>query len=365
MERIEKAALCEIHAIAGIGSRALWRILTVCGSFVSFYQAEVQLLRSILSPETTEALIRRRSSRISWKALERLENQGFSVLSVLDEGYPHDLKSIYDPPFILYSAGFQGLLNSFCLGIVGSRNATPYGKKVARRLAEELAGNGAVIVSGMARGIDAQAHYGALNAGATIAVLGSGLNVIYPRDHTGLYERICREGLVVSEFPLDTPPEPGHFPMRNRIISGLSRGIVVVEAKERSGALITADLALDQGREVYAVPGPITHPNSLGTNRLIQQGAKLITHAGDVLEDYPDVQPGSSRLGQPAAGELFSAEEGEEAEILQWIDEGEIHYNDLLQRSGLDHGTLSTVLLKLELKGIVTSTPGNYYVKIR
>lgn len=364
MERTEKAALCQISSVAGVGSRALQRGMEVCGSFMAFYQADENVLRTILTSESAAQLIAlRRSKDLNW-SLDRLISQGHDVITIMDEGFPVWLANIPNPPFTVYYTGNVDLLNSFALGIVGARNATNYGRIIARKFGEELAGNGVVVVSGMARGVDAQAHYGALESGTTIAVLGSGLNVIYPRENAALYDSIRQQGLVISEFPMDTPPEPGHFPMRNRIISGLSQGVAVIEAREKSGALITADFALEQGRDVFAVPGPITSKNSFGTNRLIQQGAKLVMNAADILEEYPNCHF-KSRQETVVEGLLFDGEDGDEAEVLQWIDTSGIHFDQLLEQSNLEHGTLSSILLKLELKGIVTSTPGNYYVKIR
>ena len=365
MDRTEKEALCEIHALCGVGAATLWKAFHERGSFTQLYQANEADLYEILPPEAVNELIQRRRSRTSWDCLERIEAHGFQVVSVLDDNYPELLRTIHNPPFVIYCAGNLELWNSFCLAIVGSRNATHYGRTTARKLGEELAAYGVVVVSGMARGIDAEAHVGALNTGTTIAVLGSGINVVYPRENQSLYERIRMQGLIISEFPMDSPPDSKHFPMRNRLISGLSRGVIVVEARERSGALITADLALEQGLDVMAVPGPITSKNSVGTNRLIQQGAKLVMDVEDIISEYPNF---NWQLASPpimVEGMLFAEEDSEEAEILQLIEVDGIHFDELLQRTSLDHGTLSSLLLKLELKGIVTSTPGNYYVRIR
>ncbi|HQA08167.1 MAG TPA: DNA-processing protein DprA [Syntrophomonadaceae bacterium] len=365
MDRAEKAALCEIHALSGVGTGTLWKGFNEWGSFAEMYKANEAALYKILPTEAVTDLIQRRRSRTSWDCLEKIEAHGFQVVSILDDNYPVLLKTIHNPPFVIYCAGNLELWTGFCLAIVGSRNATHYGRNTSRKLSEELAAYGVIVVSGMARGIDAEAHTGALNTGTTIAVLGSGLNVVYPRENQSLYERIRMQGLVISEFPMDTPPDSKHFPMRNRIISGLSRGVIVVEARERSGALITADMALEQGRDVMAVPGPITSKNSVGTNRLIQQGAKLVMDIQDIIDEYPDFDWQSASPPVIVEGVLFAEEDSEEAEILQLIEVDGIHFDELLQRTSLDHGTLSSLLLKLELKGIVTSTPGNYYVKIR
>ena len=365
MERWEKAALCEINSLNGVGRSTLWKGLNECGSFLSLYQANEAVLRRIMPGEAVTGLLNLRRSKLSCDSLERLEAQGFEVLTILDQTYPYYLKKIPDPPFVLYCAGNPDLFTGFSLAIVGSRNASRYGRTVARQLGEELAEYGVIVISGMARGIDTEAHMGALNNGTTIAVLGSGLNVVYPRENQALYERIRTHGLVISEFPLDSPPDPKNYKLRNRIISRLTRREIVVEDQEKSSALITADMALEQNRDVMAVPGPVTTKNSIGTNRLIQQGAKLIIDTQDIIYEYPDFDWQKSANSIVVEGVLFTEQDSEEAEILQLIELDGIHFDELLQRTNLDHGTLSSLLLKLELKGIVTSTPGNYYVKIR
>ena len=212
----------------------------------------------------------------------------------------------------------------------------------------------------MARGIDSEAHRGALEAGKTIAILGSGLNVIYPPENRKLFEEIMASGLVISEFPLYTHPEPLNFPLRNRIISGLGRGVVVVEAKEKSGALITADFALEQGRDVFAVPGPINSKTSAGPNNLIKQGAILVTGIEDILEEYYDINYTPETLQQ---NRLLLLDDNEKL-ILKKLAHESLHFDELIQNCGLEIGTLSTALFKLEIEGIIKSLPGNYYVRI-
>jgi len=217
-----------------------------------------------------------------------------------------------------------------------------------------------VVVSGLARGIDSEAHRGALETGRTVAVLGCGLDVVYPPENDKLYSDIAANGAVISEFPRHTGPEPGNFPMRNRIISGLCRGVVVVEAQEKSGALITADFALEQGRDVFAVPGPINSKTSVGTNNLIKQGAKLVSSLADIIEEYEVLAGPVSKEPQQA---ILSFLSGEESQIMEIIANDPGHFDSLLERTGFNIGQLSTLLLQLELRGIIVALPGNYYIK--
>lgn len=219
------------------------------------------------------------------KHIEYMEKNGIEIVSILDEEYPKVLKEIYDPPISLYCKGDKTILGKKSIGIVGCRDASEYGKKAAKYFAYQLAKENVVIVSGLARGIDSYAHIGNICAqGKTIAVIGNGLDRIYPEENTMLAQRIVKEGgVIVSEYPLGTKPDKMNFPARNRIISGLSTGILVVEAKKKSGTLITVDFALEQGKDVFVVPGNIDSINSVGTNDLIKQGAKMVTHYSDII----------------------------------------------------------------------------------
>ncbi|HEX2947148.1 MAG TPA: DNA-processing protein DprA [Clostridia bacterium] len=219
------------------------------------------------------------------KLTERIRASDISVITIHDASYPQMLKYTADPPAVLYCRG-RLMSDEHCVAVVGSRKATWYGLDMSKRLSSELARHGVTVVSGMARGVDSKAHCGALEAGGrTIAVLGCGVDIVYPSENRGLMEEICKQGAVISEFLPGTEPIPFNFPARNRIISGLSRGVVIVEASEKSGSLITADYALEQGRDVFAVPGNINSMNSSGTNRLIREGARIITCAGDILDE--------------------------------------------------------------------------------
>ena len=281
------------------------------------------------------------------------------VVTLVDEAYPAMLKEIIDPPLVLHVRGDVSLLARPSLAIVGSRRASPYGINAAQHLARQLAGTGLTIVSGMARGIDAASHYATLDAGGkTIAVLGTGIDVVYPRSNTRLFRRIESEGLVVSEFPPGTPPKPEHFPIRNRVISGLTYGTVIVEATRRSGSLITARMAAEQGREVFAVPGSIFSAGSEGTHRLVQYGAKLVHDANDVLEELP----GHLRVTETPPAEP----ESPLREVLAVLsrDEG-AHVDALAARLGRTTPAVAESLLQLELAGWIRALPGARYVRVK
>jgi DNA processing protein len=296
------------------------------------------------------------------KEFDRLTKKGYSLVTFEDNEYPLFLREIFDPPCVLYCQGRAEAMQGPAVAVVGTRKASPYGRAVAERLAEDLASRGVVIVSGLALGIDAIAHAGALKGGRTVAVLGSGLNELYPRAHRRLAEKIAENGAVISEFPLDTDPFAANFPRRNRVISGLSLAVVVVEAAKKSGSLITAGFGLDQGREVMAVPGNVTSDVSRGANWLIQRGAKLVSGWEDVAEELP-----------PPVREMLLAErEGATRPLPLLTDEEDVVYklltpdaltpvDDLVERCGLSVTEVLTVLLNLEIKGLIVSSPGQSY----
>jgi DNA processing protein len=296
------------------------------------------------------------------KEFDRLKKKGYSLVTFEDSEYPAYLREVFDSPCVLYCAGRAEALQGPAVAIVGTRKPSPYGRAVAERLAEDLASRGVVIVSGLAVGIDAIAHWGALKGGRTVAVLGSGLENLYPKANRKLADRIAGNGAVVTEFPLDSEPFAQNFPRRNRIISGLARAVVVVEAAEKSGALITAHFALDQNREIMAVPGNITSELSRGANGLIKKGAKLIEGWEDVAEE----------LSSPLRETLLSQREGEtrplplmtdeEAAVYKLLKVDELaHIDDLMDQSGLSISELLALLLNLEIKGLITQSPGKYF----
>lgn len=361
MDYKERASLCLIHSISGVTNKTLFKIEEDFGSFSACLEAEyIDLQKSFLPPGICDGIIKTRHECFAY--MDSLISEGIQIITINDEEYPQFLRNIANPPYILYAKGDVKLLNEFCIAVVGARAATQYGKKVAYKLGQDLALHEVVTVSGMARGIDSEAHRGSLDAqGKTIAVLGSGIKVIYPKENTDLYKKICENGLVISEFAPFASPEAFHFPMRNRIISGLSYGVVVVEAKIKSGALITSDFALEQGRDVFAVPGPITSKNSEGTNHLIKQGAKLISSVEDILEEYSRIK--TFKPAQVEQGELPLLTDKEQL-LLNILDFEPVHFESILNNTSFDIGELSTLLLDLQFKGIVKALPGNYYVKI-
>jgi len=296
------------------------------------------------------------------KEIDRGRKKGYSLLTLEDVEYPAYLREIFDPPGVLYCAGDLEALQGPAVAIVGTRTPSPYGRAVAEKLAEDLASRGVVIVSGLALGIDSIAHWGALKGGRTVAVLGSGLDNIYPRQNRKLFQKIAENGAVVSEFPLDAPPFAAHFPRRNRIISGLARAVIVVEAAAKSGSLITARMALEQNREVMAVPGNVTSDMSKGTNGLIKTGAKLVEGWEDVAEELPS--PLREKLLGQRTGETqpLPLMTEQEAEIYRLLKTDELtHIDELLDTITCSVSELLALLLNLEIKGLILQSPGKYF----
>lgn len=288
-----------------------------------------------------------------------LAQPGNSLMTLADADYPQTLLQIADPPALLYCKGRRALLGQPGLGIVGSRNATPQGLRDAEAFAHALSDAGLTIVSGLALGIDAAAHRGGLaGAGSSVAVVGTGLDRIYPARNKALAHRLANAGLIVSEFALGTPPLPGHFPRRNRLISGLSRGVLVVEATPDSGSLITARVATEQGREVFAIPGSIHSPLARGCHALIKQGAKLVESAADILDELAWQQ----RLAPPRFAEANP--EAAPDPVLDAFDGAPTTPDALAQRTGLTLDALSAKLLTLELEGRIAALPGGRFQKI-
>ncbi len=352
LEAEEQRAALALALLPSISSYQKAELVRCCGSCA---RALARL------PGPIPAQILRRAE----KELRDCERKHFSVLSLADPRYPALLKEIADPPPVLYTWGVSHWNDFPALAVVGSRRATPYGVEVCERLSAELAGRGLTIVSGLARGIDGVAHRAALDAGGkTVAVLGSGLDVIYPREHRRLAERIAESAAVLSEFPLSSPPLPGHFPQRNRTISGLCWGTVIIEAAERSGSLITARTAADQNREVFAVPGPIGSPTSGGVHRLIQDGAKLVTDTEDVIDELgPELREmlspeASGSEGTSSSGPL---DDGEQQVLRALVHLGSADVDHLVVLSKVPADRITAALVGLEIKGEVRSYPGGIY----
>lgn len=288
---------------------------------------------------------------------ERVRRSGVRIVTFLAEEYPKVLFEIPDPPPFLYVKGsLRG--GGSAIAIVGSRRASTYGLLTTGRLARELAGRGITVISGMARGIDTAAHRGALDGGGrSVGVLGCGVDIIYPPENRRLFDEMAEKGALVSEFPMGTLPLAENFPRRNRIISGMSRGVLVVEATENSGSLITVQYALEQGREVFAVPGNITSAGSRGTNRLIREGAKLVAGVEDILDELPHRQGTDAGHAEAARFDLTP----QEAAAYALLAEAPLHIDDIIVKSALTVGEVSAILLRLELKGAVMQLPGKHF----
>ena len=323
---------------------------TVCHASPTFLQG----LLSVTPEQAREV-----KNPLTPAARARVEELRASVVTLVDAEYPSLLREIIDPPLALHFRGDLSHLALPALAIVGSRRASPYAINVAQHLGRQLAPAGLAIVSGLARGVDAAAHEAALDAGcATIAVLGTGIDVVYPRPNAKLFRRIAERGVIVSEFPPGTPPKKEHFPIRNRVISGLAHGTVIVEATSKSGSLITARMAAEQGREVFAVPGSIFAKGSEGTHRLIQYGAKLVHDADDILEELP---------GHLRAARVTETEpDSPLGDVLAALGRDEpSHVEALAARLGRTTAALAESLLQLELGGWVRALPGSRYVRVR
>ncbi len=292
---------------------------------------------------------------------EKLVSLDIDIVTLESSLYPKALKDIYDPPVALYIKG-KLVKEEQAIAVVGSRRATPYGLETAERLAAGLSGYGLTIVSGMARGIDSKAHKGALQAGGrTIAVLGCGLDIVYPSENKELMKNICTNGAVISEYLPGIPPIAFNFPARNRIISGMSLGVAVIEANEKSGSLITANFALEQGREVFAIPGNINSSNSTGTNKLIRDGAKIILDLADILDELKMPHGDNNNFYMGGSGTSTAGLDAEEKKIIKRLEKGPWHIDALAAECNLSVNGTGAALVMLELKGMVEQLPGKIY----
>jgi DNA processing protein len=362
-----------LHLVPGLGPVTCNKLVAHFGSPEKVLSASRSKLSEVVSlrKESWAALCgegRKHLEDLVQEEIDRAAEKNISIIPCDDPLYPALLKNIHDPPVVLYVLGNSGLLANRSMGIVGSRAATHYGKSVAGQLANSLSRHGFTIISGLALGIDTAAHNGALAAeGKTIAVLGCGLDIVYPPSNHNLYRHIASAGAVVSEYPLGTKPDNFRFPARNRIISGLSLGIVVVEAANRSGSLITASHALEQGREVFAVPGRIDSVKSAGTHTLLQQGAKLVHSINDIVEEFPAAvfqqsfeDPGK----EDKAESFFENLSQEEAELFGFIEVYPRAFDEIVNDSGFTAQQTNELLLFLELKGMVEPLPGKSYQRV-
>ena len=347
-------------ACKGIGSKRFALLKNYFGSAKKAWEAtERELLEVGLGPKLTAELRGFRKIFNLNSYFVRLREKEIECYFLDEDSYPENLKEIDDPPFVLYGKGEIKARDKLAVAVVGTRKMTGYGGQVAESLVAELTSSKITIVSGLARGIDTMAHKSALKAGGrTIGVLACGLDLVYPPENSSLVEEIINgHGAVISEFPLGMQPMPGSFPARNRIISGLSLGVVVVEAPERSGALITARHAAEQGREVFAIPGPVTSPNSAGPAHLIKMGAKLVFNVQDILEELGI----ETEITDQGPREI-SSEDQNEAVILSLIENEAKHIDEIVRQSGFDSGKVASIMSLMEIKGKVKNLGNMIYV---
>ena len=358
----------------GVGPRAATKLLERFGSADGVFHARRGELESLrLKPETVDSIIKNEFREKAAAELEKVKDLGGDVLILDDGSYPALLREIDDPPPVLYVKGdWQTCLDQPAVGVVGARQCSTYGENASEMLARDLASRGLTIVSGLARGIDAAAHKGAMRGqGKTIAVLGTGIDAVYPRENTGLTREILASGgCLVTQFPLGTPPLKDNFPYRNRIISGLSLGVLIVEASERSGSLITARLAAEQNREVMAVPGNITSGNSFGTNYLIKSGAKLVQQWQDVVSELPSeiassiLPPRIEAEDTRQTAKMPADMSDHERQVWSLLTPDEpTHIDVLLETSGLSFGDLNGALVGLDIRDLIRVLPGKHYAR--
>jgi DNA processing protein len=362
--------------LEGLGVRGAHRLVEHFGSPQAAYMASLTELESCGIPaRVAQSIFAQAGLKEAAGDLEASGKAGCQVVAYSSDDYPPQLKQIPDPPLVLYVRGDVKVLSRYALAIVGTRRPTAYGSQVAQRLARDLAQRQLVIVSGLARGIDSAAHRGALEAaGKTVAVLGSGIDVIYPRENKRLAEQVAECGALISEFPPGTSPAPENFPIRNRTISGLALGVVVVEAAEYSGSLITARLALEQNREVFAVPGNITSAQSFGPNHLIKQGAKLVDEWMDVIEEFPGeirmqllppVEASDEATAKPQTGSLFeqSLTPDQKAVFDVLRADQPLFVDAILTSASIPQPRVMTALLELEMAGVIRQLPGKNFIR--
>ncbi len=357
----------------GIASRLSARLLEEFGSPEEVFRAPLpHLQRCNLPAAVAQAVYKKDAFKRAEREIASIRGiENLRLVNRTDPEYPPSLREIYDPPTLLYVRGHAEVLTMPCVSIVGTRKPTLYGTQMAERLGRELAARGVTVVSGMARGIDAIAHQGAMAAnGRAIGVLGTGVNVCYPKENKKLYEKVLERGAIISEFPLGTHPAPENFPVRNRIVAGMPHGVVVVEGAQYSGSLITARLALEFGREVFGVPGNVTQPVSFAPNQLIRQGAKLVTNGEDIIEDLPTPiraalvraeAPETEQRNLLAAASLNSSEKKIYAIL---TTDQPVHIDDIVERSSLNSSEVLATLFDLEMKGIVRQLPGKQFAKV-
>jgi DNA processing protein len=357
-------ALNLLPKVGGVRVRRLLQVFGTPQRILSATAAELKAVEGI-GPELAQTISKWEDNIDLLRELRRIDDLELTLIDPDDDLYPANLREIHSPPLVLYVWGQLTAKDATAIGVVGSRQATLYGMNQAKRMSFQLAYAGYTVISGLARGIDTAAHEAALAAkGRTIAVIGSGMGKLYPPENQSLAERIAQSGAVITEFPVDYPPDKQSFPLRNRIVAGWSTGLLVVEAPVRSGSLITAGQATEAGRTVYAVPGPVDKPTSMGCNRLIQQGAKLVVDGADIIDDLNVLFPTA-----PQAPDLFESApavqlSGDEATVYAAVGKEETAVDVIIDRAALAPPQVSAALMRLEMKRLVRPLPGQRYVRM-
>jgi len=358
----EKKYWVGFNLIKGIGAVRLQGLIAYFGDLQTAWGADpASLAEAGLGAKVIERVLAARKNINLDQVWAKIESQGIKILTWQDEAYPTRLKEIDQPPPVMYIRGEYLPDDLFAVAIVGTRRVTPYGRQITEELSGFLASNGITVVSGLARGVDAIAHQTALRAGGrTIGILGSGVDKIYPPEHLKLAEQMMERGAIMSDYAVGTPPDASNFPPRNRIISGLSLAVVVIEAGETSGALITAEFAAEQGREIFAVPGSILAPQSKGTNKLIQKGAQPLLSVNDIMQalDF-------TRIGEHKAARKVIPADETEARVLNVLGSEPLHVDEIRNQAGLPIEKVSATLVLMELKGMVRQVGGMNYVAAR
>jgi DNA processing protein len=356
-----------LNQIPGLGNAALCQLLAKFGSPEGIFSAKQSQLREVVDDDIAQKISKGVNLDLIAPTLKWLEKDNAHLVTFADSHYPQKLLEISNPPAVLYAIGNLNWLNHPAIAMVGSRSATPQGEKNAEEFAKSLCEQGLCVISGMALGIDGAAHRGALKAnGATIAVVGTGLDIVYPARHRDLAHKIAERGLIISEFPLGTPSKAQNFPRRNRLISGLSLGCLVVEANIESGSLITARLSAEQGREVFAIPGSIHSPVTKGCHQLIKQGAKLVESVQDILEEINWLELKNNLPSISPSGLMadLSTNRLETNTVLGLMGFDPINFEQILTSSGLTTEALSSMLMLLELENKITSLAGGNYQRL-
>ena len=357
----------------GLGARLAGKLLRQFGSPDEIVRASLTELEACQLPAAVaQAIFSKAAFRDGEKELAQVRKAGCQLIQWDESAYPKRLLEIYDPPPLLYVRGNEQVLNRHAISIVGTRRPTLYGNQIAERLARDLAEHGLIVASGLARGIDSSAHRGACAAsrGGTIGVLGSGIDVIYPKENRKLFEEVEKRGAIITEFPMETYPAPENFPVRNRMVAGIALGVVVVQGAQYSGSLITSRLAMEFGREVYGVPGNVTEPVSFAPNQLIKQGAKLVAGWEDVVEELPtevraELFPVEATTREERASLFEQNLSPIEKRLFDLIRiEEPIHVDELVESTGLSSSETLAALCEMEMRGIIRQMPGKQFVRV-